>query len=42
MILLDENVGPMQGECGAVNPHRDSNEGGLVSCRHEAVNSPGF
>lgn len=25
-----------------INPHRDSNEGGLVSCRREAVNSPGF
>lgn len=25
-----------------INPHSNSNESGLVSCRHEAVNSPGF
>lgn len=25
-----------------INPHGDSNEWGLVSCRREAINSPGF
>lgn len=33
---------PCKETVAQINPHRDSNEWGLVSCRREAINSPGF